>query len=703
MRKKQRSAFVLTNISTKNFSQYLTAKTPNFSNFLSGVISPFKMIIASAVIILPMVAFSQTQSSTNPTDSYTPASLATGAPAGSYSISDIENINLFNGNLNITFPLMQIGGRGNAGYTMSLPIENKWRIQDAYYPSGMFTGPPPVEAWAHHYYPSATWWTQGTGFGPGIMQSRRNSTFQGMCPATQGSIYGGGQILTQMTFSGPGGTEMSFYDRRTGGTPAVYPVNSGCNTTPDAAYRGNVWVTGDGSNVTFITDYNLTEYPGSNGTGNGSPSGDMYFPNGTHYRIDVGKVSYINDRNGNKTSFTYGASGHVSSITDSLNRSLTNLDPTSSPQIITSPGIGGVARTIEIGRDSIQNVLQTGYTAKSVSELFPELGADVQNNTTPTNFTVFSYVKLPNGKQYNFKYNSYGDIARIELPTGGAIEYYWNGTATTGCGAKIRRWVTERRVYPNGGTGTGYESKTKYEYGGDTIDGVNVTKTTVTAYDGNNPLSVSKHYFTQEEPGCDYNSSFVSSQLPTGQFGREIQTESYSADGASLLRKVKTDFDFRSMTTASYGTKQVDYRPIRVTTTLADVSPNLVSKQEIGYDPSVDFTRQTDVYEYDFGNGQVGAFKRRSHTDYLTNNPVQANANYLDNSISLKNLPVQMWVSSDAAGNNKVSLIQTEYDSHLTDDNHAELMDRTNVVGFDSTNFGTSNTKRGNPTSVTSY
>ena len=36
-----------------------------------------------------------------------------------------------------------------------------------------------------------------------------------------------------------------------------------------------------------------------------------------------------------------------------------------------------------------------------------------------------SAVELPNGRTYQFRYNSYGEVARIELPTGGATEYDW--------------------------------------------------------------------------------------------------------------------------------------------------------------------------------------------------------------------------------------------------------------------------------------
>ena len=57
----------------------------------------------------------------------TPASMAPGAPAGSYSLSGFESINLFNRRLNFDLPLLHVGGRGAAGYTVQLPLGFQWQ------------------------------------------------------------------------------------------------------------------------------------------------------------------------------------------------------------------------------------------------------------------------------------------------------------------------------------------------------------------------------------------------------------------------------------------------------------------------------------------------------------------------------------------------------------------------------------------------
>jgi YD repeat-containing protein len=38
-----------------------------------------------------------------------------------------------------------------------------------------------------------------------------------------------------------------------------------------------------------------------------------------------------------------------------------------------------------------------------------------------SNPTVINYVELPDGRRYQLQYNAYAEIARVILPTGGAI------------------------------------------------------------------------------------------------------------------------------------------------------------------------------------------------------------------------------------------------------------------------------------------
>src|SRR5215467_320261 len=55
----------------------------------------------------------------------TPLAMTPGAPAGSYSLSGFDNVNLYNGNLNTSLPLLQIGGRGGAHTVLTLGLNSK--------------------------------------------------------------------------------------------------------------------------------------------------------------------------------------------------------------------------------------------------------------------------------------------------------------------------------------------------------------------------------------------------------------------------------------------------------------------------------------------------------------------------------------------------------------------------------------------------
>ena len=72
---------------------------------------------AGIFIVLALLSFGVSAQTSN-TDGATPAGLSPGAPAGSYSLTGFENVNLYNGNLNVSLPLLAVGGRGSAGYTV---------------------------------------------------------------------------------------------------------------------------------------------------------------------------------------------------------------------------------------------------------------------------------------------------------------------------------------------------------------------------------------------------------------------------------------------------------------------------------------------------------------------------------------------------------------------------------------------------------
>src|SRR5690349_841387 len=449
------------------------------------------LITFKTALLISALGFAATAQTRSATDGSTPLGLQPGAPAGSYALSGFDNVNIYNGNLSFQLSLLQISGRGGAQTPVMLPIAGKWRVSDVSIPQigGGVT---------HRYLPIQSWWENNERkYSPGTMAGRQAGVDEVDCPdGTKVFAYS----ITRLTFTAPDGTEYELRDQLTGGQPA----NNGLCNYSNPQSRGTVFITTDGSAATFISDSTIYDQPISPNPGEIYPSGYFLLRDGTRYRVDNGLVSWVRDRNGNKLTFAYDGNNRVSTITDSLNRQITityNTGPGTSDQI-TYKGFGGANRSILVNYSSLANALRSDYASTLTPKaLFPELNG---SNTTQHNPTVVSSITLPNSKQYQIKYNQYGEVARVVLPTGGAIEYdYGAGVSDYASGAfaggyltswVVYRRVLERRMYPAGGTGSSYASRMTYsrpEYDGSCADCV-----TVDQRDSSGTLLTrSKHYF----------------------------------------------------------------------------------------------------------------------------------------------------------------------------------------------------------------
>ena len=99
------------------------------------------------------------------TDGSTPLALTPGAPAGSYPLSDLDNMNLYNGTINFTLPLFGIGGRGGAGYTITHTIEQHWRVDHVTLTDGRQLNIPVYNPWT----------PINPDYGPGVLYGRQVS------------------------------------------------------------------------------------------------------------------------------------------------------------------------------------------------------------------------------------------------------------------------------------------------------------------------------------------------------------------------------------------------------------------------------------------------------------------------------------------------------------------------------------------------
>lgn len=542
---------------------------------------------------------------------------------------------------------------------------------------------------------ASLWKTLPVLYNPGGLEGRHAGYDITVCPDST-TVYT--QTLTRLTFTTADGTEYELRDNLTNGRPAS---NANCNYSNPQS-RGTVFVTADGSAATFISDqtiYDSVISPG--GEGEFSPSGFLMLRDGTKYRIDMGRIAWARDRNGNKITFDYDANDRVIAITDPLKRvvTITYASGGVTYDQLSFKGFNAATRTIRVNYSSLSTVLQSG-TVQTFRQLFPELLGGSQ--TITFNPTVISSVTLPNNQEYQFRYDIYGELARVVLPTGGAYEYDFAGadsvSGTTCCGLdgspNIFRRVVERRTYSDGGTGSSYESKVTYGF----LAGP-PSYTLVKNYKQGdpNPLAQQKHYF--------YGSPLSSfANYPTDYAawndGKEYQTEFLTANGSTVLRRVAHAFQQRAAVSwwpGGFITNNVleppnDPRLNQTVTTLEPSGQNLMSKLTLGYDDSVPFNNQNSVKEYDFGAGAPGGLLRETRTTYIVA------SNYTGTSVHLRGLASQVSVF-DGSGVER-SRTNAEVDNYATDTTHAALSNCPNISGFDPS-FNTSYVTRGNVTCST--
>ncbi len=484
-------------------------------------------LLLALVFLLAPVGLSGDERLANPLDGFTPKALEPGTPAGSFLLSGFESVNLFNGKLNAALPLLDVGGRGDLSHTIQLRFEQPWKVEVT---SNCATTVACEGGVVTSVLILPTFWgpTEPPNIGaneisiPGFMYSRRARDYA-ICPA------GGPNpnkllphfSVTRLTFINGDGSEIELVDSATMGAP--HTLSGPCLVTPAPTgfNRGRKFVSHDGSALTFIADADVIDSVEENTDTDllFNKSGNLLFPDGTTYRFQSGAVVWIRDRNGNKIDFGYGGSNPVvgplvQKVTDPLGRAIDiqrGLSHSECSNTITRleyDGTNGVRHQIDLCYEDLDftgagiptaiPALRPGESVATLAQLFPEL--DVGNLQSGThNPRKPAWVELPDGRKYRFQFNSYGELARIELPTGGAFEYDWiNGyveptpaappscfnsqlgvsndplsnnpcrggfnkiTGTSVAPISIYRRVFERRVCPSGETNGACKQFTRY-------------------------------------------------------------------------------------------------------------------------------------------------------------------------------------------------------------------------------------------------
>ena len=440
---------------------------------------------------------------------------------------------------------------------------------------------------------------------------------------------------------------------------------------------------------------------------------------GRKFRFDSGNVSSITDRNGNQA--TIASSGGTTTITDPLGRT-TQIASGS----ITYPGVNGAARHITVNYAALGSVLASGQGLETMAQLFPTL----PNESTQTEYDpeVVSSVALPDGSSYTFQYNSYGEVARMTLPTGGAIGYQYPGamgtcpaSGATGCvesdhdsqgnlvGIVERRLLT-RYEYANGGTTP--TRQTNYTYA---VTSQYNTQVTEVDEDGSgNTLRQVQDYLTGDAWTPDVWGTAADYYGDAGT-GMRYETVTLSGSGQVLRQEYQTH-GWRACAASNWpqtggGAEPcwwvslnwpMDHDPQLCAewTVLSDGSPAPSAATLYQYDQN---NNRTDSYEYDYGAGPAasttscpavsGGWTRHVHTAYTggtygtfnTGTPVTS--------------AWQPGLASDRqtlnAAGTKVGEQQYSYDQ-------ANLVNEPGMVGY-SSSFAGVNVGRGNLTTSAAW
>ena len=171
---------------------------------------------------------------------------APGSPATSYALSGVDQVNRYNGKVNVSIPLVTIGGRGAVARTISIPIQRGWTVVSV--SSGIYT---PVT---------------GSGYIGGLYTSGYMSVVSTggnswACYDTNSQQWKlAGPYVTYVVWTGYDGTQTYLVDTNSNGQPKGANVVDAPRWSSYTQYnRGRTFVSQDGSGLTFVADQDVID------------------------------------------------------------------------------------------------------------------------------------------------------------------------------------------------------------------------------------------------------------------------------------------------------------------------------------------------------------------------------------------------------------------------------------------------------------
>ena len=373
------------------------------------------VIVLSLAVSLPLVA----QEYSSP---------ETGEKAlGTYFATDIDSVNLSNGNLHLHIPLFSLSGR-EIPASLALDYDS-----NAYEP----------RVWGYDYTFEFMQWKKSSSLQMGRLNlPTREPNY---IPANNGGPY---TILYTVTITwGPSnGSRYTFRGQKNQSCTSI--VNYVCqNPSPtNATFYDNMTMETEDSEFVQLTTGTYFS--------NGSTAAYITFKDGSRFQVQASGTPLVTSTNGNF------------------------LTPNTSSQSYTSystalgdyvPGTDTVGRTIGYNKTG-QNETITLLDANGQSQIYQIVWKTTHayNQQEPPYgghnmvldqdiYYVLDYLQLPNGKRYTMTYNSEGMVSKVTLPSGAHIRYEYEHLT---CGLRAR--VVRRFISADGTSGT--EKQTTYSY-----------------------------------------------------------------------------------------------------------------------------------------------------------------------------------------------------------------------------------------------
>jgi len=548
----------------------------------------FQLLIMTVLLLLvcPLVLMSQSLSSGS----------SSGMPQPTSSQGYEQNIDPYSGDLKATIPLLTIGGRGSASYTMSVSFESEKIAGSGMYPccdAGLVNIYDSTSTSSKYYYNRLIRF--GAGYGPGVLYATWNS-FEGGFEVGVPQTFYTQRRPARLVFADSSGRKHTLQDIQIVGE-RIFTQTLGGAVRYTGSYNwyiskpdsGKIYRSAEDNGMMFFADGIVTvpTFPNQRAWTDHDqglfdvpimPSGTLYMRDGTVLRIDAGYVTWMRDRNGNAIKFFYqadnlpsGAAGplkRVNRIVDSLGREVTiQYGSFTTPDVINYAGFNATARTIKVQRMKLDSALESGQVLKSLATLYPEATFQTQFFSAGSRYNpeVYSSIEYPDGRKLVFKYDSFGELMRAERPEGSITLYEWttgvfgststNGGASmfTDCGWQVpdgfggfqqgcyNAWFFYRRLvkasnYLDASTLVNYTTYSRPESPGDDCpDCVKIETFDASA----TLLTREKHYFNDRYKHQHFiNLSTLASEFPKWYAGLEYKTESFDiVNGTPVLRK----------------------------------------------------------------------------------------------------------------------------------------------------------------------